>query len=94
MRVYPPKGALPVEIEPLLKNGDYALCDYDHCTGVESELWIIRAPNGDLGSFGTGKFGPFTVEKHEDGTISVGPASMQFNTGKRYHGYLKKGVWT
>jgi hypothetical protein len=84
-RVYPPEGSYPYQVEPLLENGDYAKVP------AFPNIWLIRAPNGDLGSF---KVPPFTVVEHEDGTITVGPASMQFRNGKNYHGYLKHGVWS
>ena len=84
MRIQVPSDAIPVAIEAVLGNGDYAKC-------AKYNMWIIRAPNGDMGSF---KNPPFIIEEHEDGTITVGPASMQFNTGKRWHGYLKRGAWS
>ena len=49
--------------------------------------WFCRTPNGQLGNLGA-----HTVEEHHDGSITVSP-SILVTGGKRYHGYLKAGVW-
>jgi len=75
-------GKYPFEIEPLLQPGDYAKSIHG--------LWCIVAPNGDSGTL---KESIHQVVEHDDGTITVSP-SIQFETGQRYHGYLKAGVWS
>jgi hypothetical protein len=75
-------GMLPIEIEPHLNPGDYAKSIHG--------LWILRAPNGDLGTL---RPKIHQIEENADGTITVSP-SIQFETGQRYHGYLKQGVWS
>jgi hypothetical protein len=83
-------GLYPYEIETILKPGEYCRCE------EFPELWIIMAPNGDLASINNPSKDPSKcfVEEHEDGTISIQPASIQFRNGKNYHGYLKHDVWT
>jgi len=49
--------------------------------------WVACAPNGDLGTITTHR-----TTVHDDQTITVSP-SLQFETGKRWHGYLEKGIW-
>src|SRR6476661_1796324 len=51
-------------------------------------LWACKAPNGDEGTIGL----HHVVVEHEDGTITAMP-SLQFETGKRWHGFLERGVW-
>ena len=75
-------GKYPYEIEPNLEPGDYASSIHG--------LWCVRAPNGDQGSL---RPSVHTIVENEDGTITVSP-SIQFETGQRYHGYLKAGVWS
>jgi hypothetical protein len=72
---------LPIDMEPLLNPGDYAKF---------KTLWVMRAPNGDLGTLRSSNH---QIVEHEDGTITVSP-SIQFETGNRYHGYLKAGIWS
>ena len=78
-------GKYPHEIEPELAPGDYA-----YALDPGKGLWIVRAPNGDEGSLLQGR--GHEVVEHEDGTITVSP-SIQFETGQRWHGYLKAGKW-
>ena len=75
-------GKYPYEIEPHLQPGDYASSVYG--------LWCLRAPNGDAGTL---KPSVHTIIEHEDGTLTVSP-SIQFETGQRWHGYLKNGNWS
>ena len=75
------RGLYPIEMEEFLQNGDYAKF---------MTMWILKAPNGDLGTLVPEKH---QIIENEDGTITVSP-SIQFETGNRYHGYLKAGVWT
>jgi hypothetical protein len=52
--------------------------------------WYCCTPNGQLGNLGAHQ-----VEEHHDGTITVSPSILVTggSSGKRYHGYLKAGVW-
>ena len=52
--------------------------------------WIVRTPNGHLGTLGA-----HDVVEHEDGTITVSPSILVWdNTGELYHGFLVRGEWT
>lgn len=51
--------------------------------------WYIRDPNGDASSIG---FRKHAVTEYDDGTISVSP-SIVTPHGKRWHGFLTRGVW-
>lgn len=85
-RIMVDSGLYPYEIEVILRAGDYCYCE-------RLRLWILRAPNGDYCVVRPPTFG---VEEHEDGTITVGPASILFykkDGGVGWHGYLRKGVW-
>lgn len=78
----------PHEIEKRLQPGDY-------CKIVRfPELgWLICCPNGDMGTI---RPPTFTITEHDDGTITVGPASIQVSdrSGKKgWHGYLHQGEW-
>ena len=75
-------GQYPYEIEPHLQPEDYAKSIHG--------LWILRAPNGD---FGTLRPTVHQIVEHDDGTITVSP-SIQFETGNRWHGYLRTGIWS
>ena len=59
----------------------------DYFKLFDKGMWGFVAPNGDGGVSGT-----HTIIEHDDMTITVSP-SLQFETGKRWHGYLEKGVW-
>lgn len=52
--------------------------------------WYARTPNGMLGNLGGHE-----VTEHADGTITVSPSILVTGggDGKRYHGYLRAGVW-
>lgn len=76
-----PEEMIPIEREVGMEPGDYA--------GPWHGLWLVRAPNGDWGSIAN----RHTIEQHEDCTITVSP-SIQFETGSRWHGYLRRGVWS
>lgn len=52
--------------------------------------WYLRAPNGDVATLWTKAH---SITEHEDGTITVSP-SIVFPCGGRYHGFLRRGVWT
>lgn len=83
-------GLYPYQIETLLQSGEYARCE------EFPELWIFKAPNGDLASINNVKEpkpSSCFVTEHEDGTVSIGPASIQFVTGNKWHGYLHRDVW-
>ena len=60
--------------------GEYGQHAHDH-------HWIGCTPNGHQCNLSRHE-----VVEHEDMTITVSP-SLQFETGKRWHGYLEKGVW-
>jgi hypothetical protein len=79
-------GKYPYEIEAELQPGDYAKC----CDQFKPQLWVVRAPNGDLGTLSSSVH---QIVEHDAGTITVSP-SIQFLTGQRYHGFLKAGVWS
>lgn len=76
-------GKWPYQIEPMLLRGEYA-------QALDKDLWICRAPNGDLASFST-KTHQITV--HDDGEVTMSP-SLQFLTGQHWHGYMRRGVMT
>jgi hypothetical protein len=80
-RLYPPDWIYPIDYEKEMQPGDYAL--------FWNRVWVLRAPNGDLGAI---HGGPHKITIHPDGSISVTP-SVQFESGKRYHGWLTEGVW-
>lgn len=82
-RIYTTEEAEPWEIEDALGPGDYAKC-------TKYDFWLLRAPNGDMCSVRGPKM---TVTEHKNGTITVGPASIQFPAGG-WHGYLHSGVWS
>lgn len=70
-------GTYPMELQP----GDYFK--------LGQSMWMLKAPNGDEGMIRA------TVHKisvNEDGAISVTP-SIQFLTGKHWHGFLEGGIW-
>lgn len=75
-------GKYPIEIEPELKPGEYAKSVHG--------LWCLRAPNGDSGTL---KPSIHQIIENSDGTLTVSP-SIQCETGQRWHGYLKAGIWT
>lgn len=80
-RVYlPDPNMIPVEVEKILPLGGYAYMP-------RCKLWYFKAPNGDVGTNGDHK-----ITEHEDGTLTVSP-SLQFMSGKRWHGWLERGVW-
>ena len=78
-------GKYPYEIEPELKPGEYA-----RALDPSKGLWVVRAPNGDIAAL---RASAHQIVEHEDGTLTVSP-SIQFETGHRWHGYLKGGVWS
>lgn len=82
-RVEWPDERIPIEQEKFMQPGDYA--------GPWRGLWLVRAPNGDWGSL-TPTSG-HAVAENPDGTVTVSP-SIQFETGQRWHGYLKNGEWS
>lgn len=73
---------IPADIEAKLQPGDY-------WEWPRYDLWLVCAPNGDLASL---RPAIHTIIEHEDGSISVHP-SIQFKSGRRWHGYLERGVW-
>ena len=81
-------GKYPYEIEPELQPGDYAYALNE--INPPHQLWIMKAPNGDLGSL---RGSVHQIVEHDDGTLTVSP-SIQFETGQRWHGYLKAGIWS
>jgi len=81
-RIYPEAGDLPSDVSAKLPLGGYAYMP-------EYRSWIMRSPNGDLGSNG-GEC--HTITEHQDGSITVSP-SLVFTTGKKWHGWLEAGVW-
>lgn len=52
--------------------------------------WYGMAPNGLLANLAAHK-----VTEHDDGTITVYPSILVDNGegGKRWHGFLERGVW-
>lgn len=72
----------PHESEGSLNPGDY-------CRTSLEDRWIMMAPNGDLGCLSPKVH---KITEHEDGTITVSP-SIQFHTGKKWHGFLEQGIW-
>lgn len=62
---------------------DLGACEYVKHQGV----WWVCAPTGDNVQI---RPGMWTVEEHEDGTITVSPS---LNIVGRWHGWLKKGIW-
>jgi hypothetical protein len=52
--------------------------------------WYARTPNGQLGNLGGHQ-----VTEHHDGSITVSPSILVTGgeSNKRYHGYLRAGVW-
>lgn len=86
-RVPWPADRIPVEQEKFMdRDGDYS----GPWPKSKEGLWLLRASNGDWAS---GSSSSHTIEEHEDGTVSFTP-SIKFNTGQRWHGYLKRGEWT
>jgi hypothetical protein len=53
------------------------------------DTWLIKAPNGDVGSITSPRH---SVELHADGTISI-THCIAFRTGALWHGYLTRGRW-
>lgn len=81
-RIYPDARLLPVEVQELLPLGGVAyLPDY--------KIWLMKAPNGDLGS-NDGK--GHKITEHEDGSLTVS-TSLVFPNGQKWHGWLEAGVW-
>lgn len=79
-RVEWPDDRIPIDQEKYMVPGDYS--------GPWDGLWLMEAPNGDWGTLQN----RHTVVEHDDGTITVSP-SIQFETGRRWHGYLERGIW-
>jgi hypothetical protein len=53
--------------------------------------WICGVP---APHFGIGSLINHDVTEHEDGTITVSPSILvETGDGRRWHGYLRKGVW-
>lgn len=77
-----PDVEYPYEAESQLEPGGYAKVR-------QGKLWVVRAPNGDLGCV---RPTIHKITEHDDGTITVSP-SIQFMTGEGWHGYLERGVW-
>ena len=82
-RVDWPDERIPIEQEKFMGPCDYA--------GPWRELWLLCAPNGDWCSLSPTS--GHTIVENADGTITVSP-SIQVNFGARWHGYLKRGVWS
>lgn len=88
-RIIVDKEMYPHEMELLLQPGEYAKSEKFPELG-----WLLCAPNGALGFV---RPPIFTIDVHEDGTITVGPASILFGAAgdkPEWHGYLHKGVWS
>lgn len=88
-RIYVSDSAYPDDIEKLLAAGEYAQCL------MFPQLWLFKAPNGDPATINNvaTPTGCIVIE-HEDKTVSIGPASIQFRTGNKWHGYLHHDVWS
>lgn len=87
-RIIVDKGMQPHDIELLLQPGEYTKCESFPELG-----WYLCAPNGDIGII---RPPAFEITEHSDGTITVGPASIQIYKSdgvKGWHGYLHKGTW-
>lgn len=54
----------------------------------EPRHWFARCPNGLIANLSA-----HTVSEHEDGTISVTPSIEVTGGGKRWHGFLERGIW-
>lgn len=69
--------------------------DYAESRGAYEKLgWFLMAPNGAVGYV---RPPVFTIQEHEDGAITVGPASILFAASgdkPAWHGYLHNGEWT
>ena len=52
--------------------------------------WYIRDPTGDASSI---RFANHSVTEYADGTITVSP-SIVVRHGNRWHGWLRRGVWS
>lgn len=73
---------------------DMSIGEYAFQTWCKPNAWFIRDPSGDIGSIYLKKDGGnHDVEVHEDGTITVTPSILN-NRGNKWHGFLRKGVWT
>lgn len=81
-RITVPRNAHWHEVEPKLKPGDYAYV-------AKMDRWALCAPNGDCGPISPKVH---QITEHLDGTITVSP-SIQFTVGKRWHGFLERGIW-
>lgn len=50
--------------------------------------WYACTPNDMLANLSAHE-----VTEHADGTITVSPSILVTGGGRRYHGYLRAGVW-
>lgn len=50
--------------------------------------WHGMTPEGDLANLSA-----HVVTEHADGTITVEPSILVTGGGRRWHGFLKAGVW-
>lgn len=84
-RVHFDTAAYPHEVEDKLQPGDY-------WRFVGHDLWLLRAPTGELGSIDAKTW---RITEHEDGTITASPSIWFHNPdgSKGWHGYLEAGVW-
>lgn len=65
-----------------VKPGDYFL--------MAPGRWFLCAPSGEHGQATNVVW---TIEEHEDGTITISP-SLHFNKSQNgWHGYLQRGQW-
>jgi hypothetical protein len=73
-----PDSAMPGDYGRVLVDGEWQ--------------WRCRTPNGLRGLLTQ-----HTVTEHDDGTITVEPSILcdwpHPETPRRYHGYLRRGVW-
>jgi hypothetical protein len=62
--------------------------EYIHLLGAD--IWIMCSPRGDLGTINDKSW---SIETHEDGSITVSPSIWFDRQNNGWHGYLKKGIW-
>lgn len=87
-RIITDKLTEPHDLEALLRPGDYCKSEKYPELG-----WYLCAPNGDIGIV---RPPVFTITEFPDGSITVGPASVQMyksDGSKGWHGYLHRGEW-
>ena len=73
--------------------GSLALAEGDYGFDPKAGHWVIRPPGCHAGGIPHHE-----VTEHEDGTITVSPSIVLWDSGKdgimmSWHGYLERGVW-